>query len=124
MEKEEVVRSSLVNEVNKLATEMDGRLVVSEDKINWEEAGKNLEWAILFKLASRRAIHKGGVEEVIRGIWRLDEPTVFWKVENDTLLVKFKSQKDQSFGRRSLDLEGCALPMQKWESGMMGEDFK
>lgn len=32
-----------------LASKLDGKVVVSLDEVNWEEADKELQWAVLIK---------------------------------------------------------------------------
>lgn len=111
--------------VDGLAEKIDGRLLVFEDKIDWEEARKNFTWAVLFKLASEKPINKERFEEVLGRIWKLDYAAEFKKVEKDLMLVNFKSRRDQEKvvdgGPWSLD--NSAVLMQQWEHGMMGDDF-
>lgn len=42
-------------EVIDLASNLDGKLVISIDTINWNEAGKKLKWTVLLKLATGRS---------------------------------------------------------------------
>lgn len=105
---------------------MAKKVVVSLDRINWDEATNNLQWAILLRLASGKPIQKDAIENTFNRIWRLNEATSFQKVERDTLLVTFKSREDQE---RVLvwgpwTFEGTALLLQKWEAGMSDEDFE
>lgn len=69
--------------IDRLAANMEGRLVFSADTIDWIKAGKSFKHAALFKLASGRPIHKEQFEEVMGGIWKLDEHANFFKVEKD-----------------------------------------
>lgn len=112
-------------DVDELASKIDGRLVVSVDKINWGEVGKDFIWAVVCKLVSGKTINKYRFEEVLGKIWKLDKEAEYLKVEKDLILVNFKTEKDQS---KILDggpwsIDNSDILMQKWENGMMGEDF-
>lgn len=47
-----LIGKAMDNEVNILASKLEGKMVVSLDTFNWDEAGKSLAWAVLLKLAS------------------------------------------------------------------------
>lgn len=111
--------------MDNLANKLDERFCVSLDKIDWAEAGKTLKWAVLIKLANGKVINKERAEEVMEKIWKVNDAATFWKVEKDMLLVNFQSKHDQI---RVLEggpwsLGSVALLLQKWESGMIREDF-
>lgn len=114
-----------IKEVDKLTSTMKNKLLVSVDRVNWAEAGKSLKWAALLRLVSGKSIMKQSVESVLSRIWNISEPATFLKVERSTLLVIFKSAADQ---HKVLDggpwsVEGNAVLLQQWESGMTEEDF-
>lgn len=46
------------NGVENLVSSMWDKMVVSIDRVNWEEAGQNLKWAILLRLASGKVVQK------------------------------------------------------------------
>lgn len=58
-------------------------------------------------------------------VWKIESLASFMKVEKKILLVNFRSQKDQSrvLNGGPWTIDGGALLMQKWEQGMMGDDF-
>lgn len=111
--------------VDTLASKLDDKMVVSLDEINWEEASKGLEWAVLLKFATGRPIRKGMMVDVFQKIWKLRMDAEFLKVEKNILLVKLWSREDQ---QEVLDggpwmVEGEAILLQKWEIDMTGDDF-
>lgn len=83
------------NEVEELASSLEGKMVVSIDNINWVEAGKSLEWLVLLRLASGRPLHKKSMEEVLNKIWKVSSPSTVQKVDRSTILVIFKTMEDQ-----------------------------
>lgn len=82
--------------MDKLVSKMKEKMVVSVDNLNWEEAGTNLKWAILLRLASGKAIQKNLIENIVTKIWKISEPASFIKVEKATLLVILKTSEDQT----------------------------
>lgn len=111
--------------IDSIASKLQGKVVISVDTIDWEDAGKNLKNAVLFRLSLGRSIPKKPLEDILVRAWRLEKPCKFWKVDRDYLLVNFDSEKDQV---TVLDggpwcFEGSALLMQKWVPGMTEEDF-
>lgn len=111
-------------EVDILATRLEGRVVVSVDEVNWEEAGRDLRWAALLKLASGKNIHKKQLVDVLEKVWKLSQPASFYKMERNILLVKFMTEEDQEkvLEGGPWTFEGSAIVMQRWEAGMT-EDF-
>lgn len=84
-------KRNIEEELEDLASRMNEKVVVSVDHINWEEAAKDLKWAILIKLASGRPNQKQTMEDVLSRVWKLSGPATFLKVEKDTILVNFKT---------------------------------
>lgn len=85
-----------VEEIDALASNLEGKAVVSLDDINWTDAGKSLELAVLMRLSSGRAIQKKPMEDVLGNVWRISDPAIFLKVDRNTLLIIFKTKKDQT----------------------------
>lgn len=84
------------NEMESLSTKLDDKVVVSLDDINWKDAGSELQWAVLAKLASGRPIRKGQLVDVFWNVWKLREEAEFCKDEWNILLVKFGNKGDQN----------------------------
>lgn len=80
-------------ELEMLSTKLDGKMVA--DEVNWEEAGNELKWAILVKLATGKPIRKGVLVDVLRKVWKLRQDAEFFKVEKNLLLVKFENKEDK-----------------------------
>lgn len=112
-------------DIDKLASSMNGNLVVSADRIDWNGAGRIYEHAALFKLASGKSINKENFVETMTAVWKLSEESSFLKVEKDMVLVIFKTEKDlmKILEGGPWTLENGALLMQKWDSGMTSDDF-
>lgn len=51
------------------------------DEVNWEEAGNDLTWTVLVKLASGKPIRKVALVEVFEKVWKLKQAAEFYKVE-------------------------------------------
>lgn len=118
---------NIEEELDALSSKMDDKVVVSLDHINWEDAANDIKWAVLLKLATGRPLQKKSVEEALRKVWRLkDQSTTFLKVEKNTLLINFTSSVDQQRVPKGgpWSFEGVAILLQKWEPGMIGEDFE
>lgn len=67
--------------VETLVSTMTDKLVVSVDRLNWKEAGRNLQWAVLLRLASGKAIQKQPMENIISKVWKVTNPATFLKVD-------------------------------------------
>lgn len=113
-------------DINSLASKFENKVVVSLDSINWEEAGKNVEWAVLLKFASGRAIPQKPIDDILNNVWKLPSNGDFYKVDWNLLLVNFKSEDDQLkvLNGGPWSFNGNAIVLQKWEKGMMEEDFE
>lgn len=111
--------------IDSLATNLQGKMVVSIDVVDWAEAGKNLKYAILLRLSMGKNIQKKSMEELLPKIWKIKNTAMFWKVERDVMLINFSSEKDQlrvlNGGPRSF--EGSAIIVQKWLMGMTEDDL-
>lgn len=111
--------------IEMLTAKLDENMVVPLDDVSWEDAGNELRWAILAKLASGRPIRKGVLINLFEKVWRLKQPAEFYKAEKNILLVKFSNNEDQEklLQGGPWTLEGEAILFQKWELGMTGDAF-
>lgn len=82
-------------QMDSLQSKMKKNLVVSVDRMNWAEAGRNLKWAIILRLASGKAILKEQFEGTLTKVWKTRETVTFLKMERSTLMAIFKSSEDQ-----------------------------
>lgn len=116
----------LETDVERIATKLNSKVVMSLDDVNWEEAGEALKWAILVKLSSGKFIRKAMTVDVFRKLWKLNQEPTYFKVEKNLLLIKFSNMEDQEkvLSGGPWMLEGEAVLMQKWELGMTGDDFE
>lgn len=64
--------------------------------MNWAEADKELQWAILIKMASGKPIRKRALVDVLEKVWKLKEPTTFSKVVKDVLSSAVDEQRRSS----------------------------
>lgn len=105
------------HELEMLSTKLDDKMVVSLDEVNWEEAGNNLKWAVLAKLASGKPIRKDSLVDVFRKVWRLLQDSEFFKVEKNLMLVKLgnKEDHDKVMEGGPWIVEGKVILLQKWE---------
>lgn len=55
-------------EIDTLAVNLDGKLFVPADRIDWAKAGQTFKFVTLFNLASGRSINKERFEEVMGGL--------------------------------------------------------
>lgn len=112
-------------EVDELADKLQGRVVISLKGKEWEEAGQNLEFAILLRRASGKGFKKKLLVELLSGVWKVNKQPTFQKVENNILLVNFQTEKDGDMVLEGgpWSFEGEVLILQKWEEGMTAEDF-
>lgn len=112
-------------EVEELADKLRGRVVISLKGTKWEDAGQNMEFAVLLRRASGKSFKKKLLVDLLSGIWKVAEKPTFKKVENNILLVNFQTKKDRDmvFEGGPWSFEGEALLLQKWEEGMTAEDF-
>lgn len=78
-----------------LASKMQGKMVVSIDVLDQEEAGKTLKFAILLRRSLGRSVQKNPMEDLLTKIWKLKQAETFWKVDKDIRLVNFASEEDQ-----------------------------
>lgn len=117
--------SGMESEVDLLSGKMEEKIIVSLDAINWEESAKDFEKAVLLKMTNNRPIQKGQLADVINKVWKLSSSVTFYKVERSILLVNlgYKKDQDKILEGRSWSVEGMAILIQKWESGMTGEAF-
>lgn len=112
--------------VETLVFSVRNKMVVSVDRVDWEEAGRNFEWAILLRLASGRAVQKQPFENILSKIRRISNPATFLKVDRSTLLVIFKTLEDHDrvLNGVTWSYEGNAVLLQKWKSRMTDDDFE
>lgn len=108
-----------------LASKLQRKMVVSVKTVNWEEAGKKLEFSILIRLASDRSIWRNLMEDRLTNVWKIQPPPKFLKVGRDMVLVSFDSEKDQLkiITGGPCSFYGSAIIMEKWMAGMTEEDF-
>lgn len=111
--------------VDALANRLKGRMRISLKGSSWDEAGQDLEHAVLLRRASGKAFKKKILIEILNGIWKVEDQPTFRKAENNTLLINFKSEKDKEkvLTGGPWSFEGEALVLQEWEEGMTAEDF-
>lgn len=112
-------------DVEVLTYRMKENILVSLDRINWEEAGRKFKWAVLLRLASRRSVQKTLIEDAVGKVWKISKPATYMKVEKGTLLINFHSMEDQEKvlkGGLGL-LKVLHFCYRKWEEGMTEDDF-
>lgn len=51
-----------------ITSRFESKIVVDLDQINWEEAGKELEWSVLLKLASGKPFPKKRIVLVLKKV--------------------------------------------------------
>lgn len=104
--------------IDDLATNLQGKMVVSLDTVDWEEAGKNLKFAILIRFASGRTVQKKPIEELLIKVWKTELLVTFWIVDRGILLVSFGSEEKQLkvLTGSPWSFERNALVKEKWVS--------
>lgn len=115
----------LENDVETITSKLETKIVVDLDHVDWEDAGKDLQWAVLLKLASGKPFPKSKMVAVLDKVWKLTGHASYHKVERNLLLVNFSSKEDQEkvLSGGPWTLEGSAILIQKWETGMNEDDF-
>lgn len=84
-----------------------------------------MKWAILLKFSYGRPIHKNPVEEILNKNWKISNPAIFYKMERNLLTANFitKDDQDRVLNGGPWSFGGNTILMQKWETGMMEDDF-
>lgn len=98
--------------MEQLTIKLDGKVVVSLDEVNWEEARYELQWAILVKLASGKPIRKAALVDVFEKVWKLKQSTEFYKVEKKHTTGEVYEQGGSGEGA-SWSLEGEGILLQR-----------
>lgn len=65
------------NTAEELAHHVGGKMTISLRDRSWKEAGQNLEYDILLKLASGKSLKKKALIEVLTDVWKVSQPPSF-----------------------------------------------